>query len=106
MNARQKAKKYKRERDVLHDLYFNPKKLSPIARNPRMELEQKRYVSLLNPWIFNDWNPMPEERILELHARNFAKEFEKIVPEIMEIEQTEIGSRALIDIWVKKKGGV
>ena len=96
MNARQKAKRYKAERDRVFETFCRPQKFSPVPV-AREELERIKYVSLV------DGRFAFEENAKSVHARRLAYEFEKLVPQIMEIENREIGSVATVSLWVKKR---
>ena len=96
MNARQKAKRYKAERDRMFETFCRPQKFSPVPV-VREELEQIKCVSLVNErFVF-------EENAKSIHARKIAYEFEKLLPHIMEIEKTENGSVATVSLWVKRR---
>ena len=106
MNARQKAKRYKKRIENLECLLKNanpieiPSRKEPLKRMIAKNLIPK-YLSGRRDGVIYAEDRITADMIRKMHASSFGRLFEDLADKIMEVEETEVVSEAKIEIWIR-----
>lgn len=97
MNARQKAKKYKKAFDRLNEL----NNIHNVYSFSYTNLEEVKLSDII--YCFPHREKLDEEMLIRFHTKHLAEKFEDYLSDMMKFEENELSHIAKIRFWIERK---